>query len=72
MDAVLEDALTTWFEAEQEARSAPWSGMVGEQRRFEHARTQLKLQLSAEKLYQAAIQSSTNFAYTSRKKSKRA
>lgn len=71
MDATLEDALTTWFDAEQQVRAAPWNGMVGEQRKVEHARTMLRLQRSADSLFDAATQLSLCYEVLPKKKAKR-
>ena len=70
MDATLEDALTTWFEAEQQVRAAPWHGLVGDQRKIEHAQTMLRLQRSADHLFEAAAQLSVAVAPSPKKKLK--
>ena len=53
MDAAIEDALVSWFQAAQAARNAPWTRQTDEHRRAEFARTMLKLSLSADQLFDA-------------------
>ena len=60
MDSAIEDALTTWFEAEQIVRNAPWQFAVGDQRRAEHAAALLRLEASANALHASVTR------YTSR------
>ena len=55
MDSTIEDALTTWFEAEQTVRDAPWQFSVGDQRRAEHAGALLRLEASANALHASVI-----------------
>lgn len=53
MDAAIEDALVSWFQAAQAARSASWTKQQDEHRRADFARVMLRLTLAADQLYDA-------------------